>query len=123
MAQAGARGHGSSPRHPRAGELRRVDAGVRASSGRHPRARGLRRVDAGVRATHPGIRQRGAYMLEYLTLGEFAVALLMSLAALSAFIWASASGAFTGIEAAKEQVLRVEGICEPVDGSGGGGAP
>jgi cbb3-type cytochrome oxidase maturation protein len=68
-------------------------------------------------------------MLEYLTLGEFAVALLMSLAALMAFIWASASGAFTGIEAAKHQVLRVEGIASasagpsvPATAPGGGQA-
>lgn len=58
-------------------------------------------------------------MLEYLTLGEFLVAFLMSLAALSAFIWAAASGVFTGIEAAKDQVLRAEGI--PT--SAGGRAP
>jgi cbb3-type cytochrome oxidase maturation protein len=49
-------------------------------------------------------------MLEYLTLGEFVVAMLMSLAALSAFVWALTSGAFQGIEAAKRQVLQAEGI-------------
>lgn len=49
-------------------------------------------------------------MLEYLTLGEFVVAFLMSLAALCAFIWGAASGAFQGVEAIKHQVLRVEGI-------------
>jgi hypothetical protein len=47
-------------------------------------------------------------MLEYLTLGEFVVALLMSLAALSGFVWAAATGVFRGIEAVKHQVLRVE---------------
>jgi hypothetical protein len=49
-------------------------------------------------------------MLEYLTLGEFAVATLMGLAALCAFVWGAVSGAFRGVEAIKHQVLRVEGI-------------
>lgn len=49
-------------------------------------------------------------MLEYLTLGEFAVAVLMGLAALCAFVWGVASGAFQGGESIKYQVLRVEGI-------------
>jgi cbb3-type cytochrome oxidase maturation protein len=49
-------------------------------------------------------------MLEYLTLGEFVVALLMGLAALCAFIWGAATGAFRGGERIKYQVLRVEGI-------------
>jgi hypothetical protein len=49
-------------------------------------------------------------MLEYLTLGEFVVASLMSLAALCAFIWGATTGAFRGIERAKDQVLRVEDI-------------
>ncbi|MBI3028515.1 MAG: cbb3-type cytochrome oxidase assembly protein CcoS [Candidatus Rokubacteria bacterium] len=48
-------------------------------------------------------------MLEYLTLGEFVVALLMGLAALSAFVWAVASGVFRDVEAVKHQVLRLEG--------------
>lgn len=48
-------------------------------------------------------------MIEHLTLGEFAVALLMSLAALCAFVWGTVSGAFRGLEAIKHQVLRVEG--------------
>ncbi len=48
-------------------------------------------------------------MLEYLTLGEFVVAFLMGLAALSAFVWAAASGAFRNVEAIKHQVLRLEG--------------
>ncbi len=49
-------------------------------------------------------------MIEHLTLGEFAVAFLMSLAALCAFVWGAATGAFRGMEAIKHQVLRVEGI-------------
>lgn len=49
-------------------------------------------------------------MLEYLTLGEFVVAALMALAALSAFVWALASGAFGDVEEVKHQVLRVEGV-------------
>ncbi len=47
-------------------------------------------------------------MLEYLTIGEFVVALLMGLAALSGFVWAVASGAFRDVEAIKYQVLRLE---------------
>jgi cbb3-type cytochrome oxidase maturation protein len=49
-------------------------------------------------------------MLEYLTLGEFVVAMLMSLAALCAFVWGVATGAFHGVEAIKHQVLKVEGV-------------
>jgi cbb3-type cytochrome oxidase maturation protein len=49
-------------------------------------------------------------VIEYLTLGEFAVALLMSLAALCAFVWGAATGAFRDVEAVKHQVLRVEGV-------------
>ena len=49
-------------------------------------------------------------MIEHLTLGEFVVALLMSLAALCAFFWGAASGAFRGGESIKHQVLRAEGI-------------
>ena len=49
-------------------------------------------------------------MIEHLTLGEFAVAFLMCLAALCAFVWGAATGAFRGMEAIKHQVLRVEGI-------------
>ncbi len=60
-------------------------------------------------------------MLEYLTLGEFVVAFLMSLAALCAFIWGAATGAFQGVESIKHQVLRVEAQCEPQDV--GAGAP
>jgi cbb3-type cytochrome oxidase maturation protein len=47
-------------------------------------------------------------MLEYLTLGELVVALLMGLAALCAFVWGAASGALADVEAAKHQVLRAE---------------
>jgi cbb3-type cytochrome oxidase maturation protein len=47
-------------------------------------------------------------MFEYLTLGEFVVAVLMGLAALCAFIWGAASGAFRNVEAIKYQVLRLE---------------
>ena len=44
----------------------------------------------------------------YLTVGEFLVALLMSLAALSALVWAAASGAFRNVEAIKHRVLELE---------------
>jgi cbb3-type cytochrome oxidase maturation protein len=47
-------------------------------------------------------------VLEYLTLGQFVVALLMGLAALSAFIWGVTSGAFRDVEDIKYQVLRLE---------------
>ena len=47
-------------------------------------------------------------MLEYLTLGEFIVAALMALAALCAFVWGMASGAFRNVEDVKQDVLRVE---------------
>jgi cbb3-type cytochrome oxidase maturation protein len=47
-------------------------------------------------------------MLEHLTLGEFAVAVLMGLAALSAFVWGAVSGAFHDVETIKYQVLDVE---------------
>ena len=49
-------------------------------------------------------------MLEYLTLGEFLVAALMALAALCAFVWGVASGAFRDVEGVKHDVLRVEGV-------------
>jgi cbb3-type cytochrome oxidase maturation protein len=48
-------------------------------------------------------------VLEYLTLGELTVALLMGLAALCAFVWGAASGALRDVEDAKHQVLRAEG--------------
>jgi len=48
-------------------------------------------------------------VIEHLTLGEFVVAMLMSLAALCAFCWGAATGAFRGVESIKDQVLRVEG--------------
>ena len=47
-------------------------------------------------------------MVGYLTLGEFVVAFLMSLAALSALVWAVASGALRNVEAIKHHVLRAE---------------
>lgn len=47
-------------------------------------------------------------MLEYLTLGSFVVALLMGLAALSAFVWGAASGAFTDVEEIKHMVVSLE---------------
>lgn len=56
-------------------------------------------------------------MLEYLTLGQFVVAVLMGLAALCAFLWGAVSGALSDVEAAKYQVLRVE------DDMAGGGEP
>jgi nitrogen fixation-related uncharacterized protein len=49
-------------------------------------------------------------MIEHLTLGEFGVALLMSLAALCAFVWGAATGASRGLERIKDQVLRAEGV-------------
>jgi len=54
-------------------------------------------------------------MIEHLMLGEFTVALLMSLAALCAFVWGAVTGAFRGLETAKQQVLRVEGVDERRD--------
>ncbi len=47
-------------------------------------------------------------MLEYLTFGEFIVAFLMGLAAVSALVWGVVSGAFRDVEAIKYQVLRLE---------------
>lgn len=47
-------------------------------------------------------------MLEYLTLYEFVVALLMALAGLCVFLWAAASGLFRDVETAKHRVLEVE---------------
>jgi len=47
-------------------------------------------------------------MFEYLTLGQFVVAVLMGLAAVCAFVWGAASGALRDVEAAKHQVLRAE---------------
>ena len=47
-------------------------------------------------------------MLEYLTLGEFVVAALMAMAALCAFVWGVASGAFRNVEDVKHDVLKVE---------------
>ena len=47
-------------------------------------------------------------MLEHLTLGQFVVASLMALAALCAFVWGMATGAFRGGEAVKHTVFEVE---------------
>jgi cbb3-type cytochrome oxidase maturation protein len=47
-------------------------------------------------------------VIEFLTLGEFAVALLMGLGALCAFVWGLTSGALRDVEGAKHQVLRAE---------------
>ena len=55
---------------------------------------------------------------ELLTLGQFTVALLMSLAALCAFFWAFASGALADVERTKYQVLRAE-----TENMGGSGRP
>jgi cbb3-type cytochrome oxidase maturation protein len=54
-------------------------------------------------------------MLEYLTLGEFVVAALMALAALCAFVWGMASGAFRDVEGVKHDVLRAEGVEKGVE--------
>lgn len=42
--------------------------------------------------------------------GEFAVSILMGLAALCLFLWTAMSGLLTDVEAVKYQVLRSEGI-------------
>jgi cbb3-type cytochrome oxidase maturation protein len=47
-------------------------------------------------------------MLEHLTLGEFVVAALMAMAALCAFVWGIATGAFRDVEGVKHDVLRAE---------------
>lgn len=57
-------------------------------------------------------------MIEHLTLGEFVVALSMSLAALCAFLWGAATGAFRGGESIKHQVLRAEGLSGEAPGGG-----
>jgi hypothetical protein len=56
-------------------------------------------------------------MLEHLTLGEFAVAALMAVAALCAFVWGAATGAFGNVEGVKHDVLRAEGV--PPTAAGG----
>ena len=56
-------------------------------------------------------------MLEHLTLGAFAVAVLMGLAALSAFVWGAASGAFRDVETIKYRVLKVEEESDEAPGS------
>jgi cbb3-type cytochrome oxidase maturation protein len=62
-------------------------------------------------------------MLEHLTLGEFLVASLMALAALCAFVWGMATGAFHDVEGVKHDVLRVEDDEEGAWGSSGVGPP
>ena len=62
-------------------------------------------------------------MLEHLTLGEFVVAALMAVAALCAFVWGVASGAFRDVEGVKHEVLRVERDAEGVWGSSVAGPP
>ncbi len=47
-------------------------------------------------------------MLEYLTLGEFVVAVLMGAAGLCAFLWGVASGAFSDVEGVKRRVVDIE---------------
>ena len=47
-------------------------------------------------------------MLEYLTLYEFIVALLMGLGGFCAFLWAVLGGAMKNVEEIKHQVLRRE---------------
>jgi cbb3-type cytochrome oxidase maturation protein len=47
-------------------------------------------------------------MLEHLTLGEFVVAALMAMAALCAFVWGVATGAFQDVEGVKHDVLHAE---------------
>lgn len=47
-------------------------------------------------------------MLEYLTLYEFVVALLMGLAGVCAFLWAGAAGHLEDVEPVKYQVLAAE---------------
>jgi cbb3-type cytochrome oxidase maturation protein len=42
--------------------------------------------------------------------GQFAVSILMGLAALCLFLWAAMSGLLTDVEAVKYQVLTSEGI-------------
>jgi cbb3-type cytochrome oxidase maturation protein len=50
-----------------------------------------------------------------LVAGEFAVSVLMALAAVCLFLWAALSGLLTDVERVKHQVLRSEGIDD--DGS------
>src|SRR5436190_5894190 len=82
------------------------DRGRPAAHGLRSRASGRRR--RGRRATAAVLSRDPRLMLEFLTLGELAVALLMGLAALCAFVWGAASGALGDVENAKHQVLRAE---------------
>jgi cbb3-type cytochrome oxidase maturation protein len=47
-------------------------------------------------------------VLEYLTLGEFLVAVLMGAAALCAFVWGVATGAFRDVEGTKGRLVDIE---------------
>jgi cbb3-type cytochrome oxidase maturation protein len=47
-------------------------------------------------------------VLEFLTFYEFLVALLMALAGLAAFLWATTTGGLRDVEAVKHRVLDVE---------------
>ena len=62
-------------------------------------------------------------MLEHLTLGEFVVAALMAVAALCAFVWGVASGAFRDDEGVNHEVFRVERDAEGGWGSSAAGPP
>src|SRR5881628_1972799 len=119
--------------------FRTMTLGLEGSAdGRDPRAagRGARRAQrAGGRRRPSALRPRSSparadrgrqgqaadpvsgnsRMIEHLTLGAFAVALLMSLAAVCAFVWGAATGAFRGLERIKHQVLRAEGVDERTD--------
>lgn len=50
--------------------------------------------------------------LLYLVFGQFLVAYLMALGALSLFVWAAAAGLLRDVEAVKYQVLRSEEIAD-----------
>ena len=47
--------------------------------------------------------------MDYLTLGEFVVAVLMGAAGLCAFLWGVASGAFSDVEGVKRRIVEIEG--------------
>src|SRR5262249_40517942 len=84
-----------------------------AGRGRRPSAPGVRsgpaRANRARQDPAANLVPGHSRMIEHLTLGAFAVALLMSLAALCAFVWGAATGAFRGLERIKHQVLRAEG--------------
>jgi cbb3-type cytochrome oxidase maturation protein len=86
----------------------------RRPSALRPRSRAARaRRDRASQVTNPV--SWNSRMIEHLTLGAFVVALLMSLAAVCAFLWGVTSGAFRGGERIKHQVLHVEGADERED--------